>query len=183
VRARPLILTVVLSALAAGSLQGQALGPSAPGPVIRDFGPVFQVENPDFATPMGDYKAVFDVSQGAEGPDQRNARIETLARFLNMHAQAGVPRENMKLALVLHGSAGKDALGHDGYRKRYGIDNPNYDMIQSLHAFGVRIVLCGQTQMNRGLRRDELASGVEVALSAMTALVALQSQGYNLISF
>jgi len=75
------------------------------------------------------------------------------------------------------------ALGHEGYRKRYGIDNPNYDMIQSLEAFGVQVVLCGQTQMSRGLGRQELAPNVQVALSAMTALVTLQSQGYNLISF
>jgi intracellular sulfur oxidation DsrE/DsrF family protein len=162
----------------------QALGPRSAGPAIGTFGAVYTVERPSFPTPEDmTYRVAFEVAQGAEEPDQVNPRIDTLARFLNMHAQAGVPRENMKLALVLHGTAGKDALGNEGYRRRYGIDNPNAALVQALHAFGVRVVLCGQTQMHRGLRRAELAPGVEVALSAMTALAALQSRGYQVNPF
>ena len=168
---------------ASTTLHAQALGPSATGPAIEGFGPVFKVENPDFATPMGEYKLVFEVALGAERPDQLNSHIESLARFLNMSAQAGVPRENLKLALVLHGTAAKDALDHAGYRERYDIDNPNYDLIQALHGFGVQVILCGQSQMSRGLRRDRLAPGVQVALSAMTALATLQNRGYIRVTF
>lgn len=164
------------------ALRAQALGPSRTGPVIAEFGPVYTVENPDFGTDTeATYRVVFEVSQGADDPADVNPRIETLARFLNMHAQVGVPRENMKLALVLHGTAGKDALGHEGYRKRFGTDNPNGALLEALSEYGVRVILCGQTQMHRGLGRDELASHVEVALSAMTALVSLTSEGYRLI--
>ena len=49
-------------------------------------------------------------------------------------------------------------------------------MIQQLIEAGVEVVLCGQTQVHRGLRRDQLAPGVKVALSAMTALVSLQER-------
>jgi intracellular sulfur oxidation DsrE/DsrF family protein len=154
------------------------------GPAIEGFGAVYAVESPSFATPTDLlYQVAFEVALGTDEPDQVNPRIETLARFLNMHAQAGVARENMKLALVLHGTAGKDALGDEGYRRRYGMDNPNAELIQALREYGVRVVLCGQTQVHRGLEREELANGVEVALSAMTALAALQSQGYHVNPF
>jgi intracellular sulfur oxidation DsrE/DsrF family protein len=172
----------VLLVSSATALRAQALGPSRTGPAIADFGPVYTVEEPDFPTDAeATYRVVFEVSQGANDPGDINPRIETLARFLNMHAQVGVPRENMKLALVLHGTAGKDALGHEGYRKRFGTENPNGPLLEALSEYGVRVILCGQTQMHRGLGRDELSPEVEVALSAMTALVSLASEGYRLI--
>jgi len=183
VRTRFLFVSVLLTATGAAPLAGQALGPRIAGPIIQDFGAVFQVDAPDFATPMGETKVVFEVKVGADQPEQRNSHIESLARLLNMSGQAGVPRENLKLALVVHGTAGKDLLDHEGYRAKYGMDNPNFELIQALRGFGVQVVLCGQTQMSRGLPRNQLAPGVQVALSAMTAMLALQNEGYNLISF
>ena len=116
-------------------LGAQALGPSRTGPAIEGFGPVYTVEDPDFVTDTeATYRIVFEVKDGSEDPSTLNRRIETLARFLNMHAQAGVPRENMKLALVLHGTAGKDALDHPGYRARFGVDNPNAPLLEALSA-------------------------------------------------
>ncbi len=172
----------VLSTPGLGS--GQALSTPTTGPIIDNFGPVYRIDAPDFATPSDAViRALFEVAVAADEPDQLNRRIESLARFLNMHAQAGVPRENLKLALVVHGTAGKDLLGNEGYQKRYGRDNPNLALLNDLIAFGVEVVLCGQTQSARGLPREELAPGVKVALSAMTALVALQSQGYHLAAF
>lgn len=150
------------------------------GPVIDAFGPVYEIDSPDFATPSGPVRAVFDVSEGAARPDEVNRRIESLARFLNMHARAGVPVDRMELALVVHGSAGVELLGDAGYRKRHGVDNPTLPLLKALMDEGVQVILCGQTQSARGLGRDELAGGVQVALSAMTALVALQERGFRL---
>jgi intracellular sulfur oxidation DsrE/DsrF family protein len=177
------LLGAVLLLPGGGGLSAQALGPSRTGPVIEGSGPVYTVTDPDFATPTGMMRAVWEVALATDDPGQRNPRIESLARFLNMHAQAGVPRENLKLAMVVHGTAGKDLLDHAGYRARHGVDNPNHQMIQDLIGFGVDVVLCGQTQMARGLPRDQLAPGVQVALSAMTALVDFQERGYRLIPF
>ena len=56
-------------------------------------------------------------------------------------------------------------------------------LLEELSRAGVRVVLCGQTAASRGLPRDGLARPVEVALSAMTALVLLQDEGYRLIPF
>jgi len=157
---------------------------SQPGPIVKDFGAVYAVERPDFPTPTDEsWRAVFDVSVGAETPDALNPRIETVARFLNMHAQAGVAPENMRLTLVLHGTAGKDSLRHEAYRSRYEVDNPNLELLAALEQAGVEILLCGQTAVHRGLARHELAPSVGVALSAMTVLVSRQAAGYALIAF
>lgn len=154
------------------------------GPVVEKFGPVYDVMRPDFRTPTDLlYRAVFDVAPSPDAVDEINPRIESVARFLNMHARAGVKSDQMKLALVIHGSAGKDMLSSEAYKARFGVENPNEALLAALRSNGVRVILCGQTASHRGFQQAELAPGVEVALSAMTALVALQSEGYQLISF
>lgn len=179
--AASLAVAAVLASSVAGV--GQALSTPQTGPVIEGFGPVFAVPDADFAPKDAQYRLVFDVAEGAPNPEDVNRRIVTLARFLNMHAQAGVPRENMHLALVLHGSAGKDALDNAGFRERFGVDNPNLPLLEALSAAGVEILLCGQTAYSRGLPKSELAKPVQLALSAMTALATYQADGYGLIAF
>lgn len=178
-------LVFSFAAVALGSpLAGQRQVESRTGPVIDAFGPVYRVDHPDFVTPVDrEYRVAFEVADAPEAVDQVNRRIETLARFLNMHAQAGVPAENMHLALVLHGGSGKYALSDAAYEQRYGVPNPNLELIDALHTAGVRVILCGQTAAARGFPREDLAPSVELALSAMTALVVLQADGYQLISF
>ena len=163
---------------------GQPTGKASTGPVIADFGPVFEVASPDFETDLErDYRAVFDVARSGGEKGETNPSIVTVARFLNMHARAGVPEDRLEAALVLHGSAGKDALSHRAFRERFGRDNPNARLVRELHESGVKIILCGQTAASRGFERDELAEPVELALSAMTALVSLQADGFRLIAF
>ena len=182
-RVRTVLIAAGAVVLLPAVSSGQALSPATRGPVIEDFGPVFRIESPDFPTPRGQVlRAVFDVSESAAEPDQLNRRLESAARFLNMHGQAGVPASDLRVALVVHGTAGKDLLDHEGYRRRHGGDNPNLALIAALVEAGAEVVLCGQTQVSRGLDRSELASGVKVALSAMTALVALQENGFRLVA-
>lgn len=168
--------------LLAPGLEAQDAPRSSTGPILTDYGPTYPVPSPDVPTPLdARYRVVFDVAVGAPEPDQRNARLETVARFLNMHARAGVPRENMEVVLSVHGTAGKDLLDHDGYRARHGVENPNAGLIQALVDAGVQVVLCGQTSAARDLPREELLPGVQMSLSAMTLLITLQNQGWALI--
>lgn len=154
------------------------------GPVLDDFGPVYFNGEVDFETPTDrDYKAVFDVSTGADEPDARSAAIESAARFLNMHGQAGVPLERLGAAIVLHGAAARYALSDDAYRSRYSTENPNTALLRALRGVGARIVLCGQSAASRGIAAEELADTVELALSAMTAIKVLQDDGYQIVAF
>lgn len=164
------------------------LAQASTGPVISSGGAVFNVASPTFVAPTAHvYKVVYEINRGVMDDSATSAarpvaneQFNTVARFLNMHARAGVPRTQVHLAAVVHGTAGKDLLDDETYRARYGTDNPSGPLIRELLANGVTIVLCGQTAMARNVPVDKLIPGVKFALSAMTALSVLQSDGYRL---
>ena len=56
-------------------------------------------------------------------------------------------------------------------------------MIRALFNSGAEIIFCGQSSVSRGFPRSETIEGVQLGLSAMTALIQLQNEGYRLIKF
>jgi intracellular sulfur oxidation DsrE/DsrF family protein len=185
-RIAPIALTVcslVLTAAATPALGQPPVPRRQMGPVVPSFGGVFDVPGADLAPPVDqDLKLRFDVNVGPE-PGELNMGFDTVARFLNMHARAGVPRERVKAALVIHGTAGKDTLINEEYRKRFAKDNPNVKLLDELKAAGVRIYLCGQTSVGRNLPREVVTRAATVAFSAMTAHLVLEREGYVLNPF
>lgn len=154
------------------------------GPVIKDFGPVFSVDNPDFKTDTTlTYQVIFDIHNTPDDPSKVNPMLNTLARFLNMHAQAGVPLKKLKVAGVFHNKATHDVLDNEGYRAKYGVDNPNLALLAALAEAKAELFICGQSISARGVNRAQIHSSVEVALSAMTVILSFQSTGYSLIRF
>ena len=161
-----------------------AQSPRKNGPVIEEFGGVYEVSNPDFKVSTNEeLKVVFDVDQSTGGHQNPNARIATAARFLNMHAQSGFSTEKLKVALVIHGGAYKDILNNAAYRALYGTDNPNTKLIEALDAAGVDIIICGQSAAHRNVKKSEALPQIQWALSAMTALIHLQNREYRIIKF
>ena len=154
------------------------------GPVIEGYGRVYTVPDLDLPVDAGkDYRVVFDIADSPGDPSQLNISLNTLARFLNMHAQAGVPPSQLHVAAVLHGGATDDGLTHAAYRGRNGTENPNLELIHQLQAAGVAFYVCGQSLSAMGFEPDELDPSVGLALSAMTALITLQDRGYRLIAW
>ena len=154
------------------------------GPIIKDYGKVWKIENPDFKVDVTKtYKAVFDIMNSPEDLSQLNSSIETAARFLNMHAQSGIPLERLKVALVVHNKASKDVITNQAYKVKYGTDNPNEKLLNELMEAGAEIIFCGQSSASRGFPREDLVDGVQISLSAMTALIQLQNDEYRLIKF
>lgn len=173
------ILVAGLAVLLAGTAPAQE---ATPGPAIEDHGPVYDVATLDLSvSTRTTYRAVFDAVNYTTDGTGLNRELDRVARFVNMHARQGVPLENMDLAVVLHGEALKSALRHEAYRERFGTDNPNLDLLEALTEAGVQFVACGQSVTYRGFDRAELASPVNIALSAMTAMVTLQADGYALL--
>ena len=153
-------------------------------PIITDFGEVWEISELDYKIDKNlEYKAVFDIMNSPDNHENLNATIETAARFLNMHAQSGVPADRLKFALVVHNKASKDIITNEAYQKRYGTNNPNYDLVQALLDAGGQILFCGQSSLSRGFPKEELIDGVQLSLSAMTALIQLQNEEYRLIKF
>ena len=155
---------------------------SSPGPIVNAGGATFPVENPTFETLIDrQYKAVFELRAPASIPDLRNQTLNTMARYLNMHARAGVLRENLRVAGVVHGGAALELLADEHYQAAHGVDNPNKELIAEIIAGGGQVILCGQTAGARGISADQLLPGVQLALSAMTAMTVLQQDGYEVI--
>ncbi|WP_226663686.1 DsrE family protein [Microbulbifer aggregans] len=155
---------------------------SESGPVIEGFGPVMPVEQTTPLSGKEHFRVVFDVAEQGE-PDKANRRFESLARFLNMQARAGVPAKQVELALVVHGKAGFDLLNNTHFEEKYGQQNPNAPLLAQLQKHNVRVILCGQSAGFSGIEPVQLLPGVEMALSAMTAHALLQQQGYTLNPF
>ena len=152
------------------------------GPVIEAYGPTVQVDGLDIPLVDGfQYRAVFDVAGYRGDNTSLNSELVSVARYLNMHARAGVPVKNMTLAVVLHGTALKNALSHEAYTTRHGAENPNLDLIMKLHEAGVAFYACGQSMGFNGIPKSDLTREVKVALSAMTMMTTLQSEGYALL--
>ncbi|MCK0159684.1 DsrE family protein [Allomuricauda sp. F6463D] len=152
------------------------------GPVIEGYGQVWAIENPDFKTNTSqEFKVAFDVKDGPESDTEININFDTVARFLNMHAQSGIPLSQIKVALIVHGSSSRNLLTDQVYQSRYQVKNPNRELVEKLISAGVEVILCGQSSKSRDLPKEDLVPGVKIALSAMTASIQLQGQGYRLM--
>ena len=152
------------------------------GPVFSDYGPVFKMDDRDVdLTKDFKYKVFFDVTEPAKQTFNLNRRIESVARFINMHAMNGVKLEDMQIAVVLHGGATRDALNQEAYQEKYMDENPTLDLIEQLHAKGVKFYLCGQSLYFMQHKKSDLAPQIQLALSAMTTSTQLQANGYTLI--
>lgn len=172
------ISTAVMAAC--GVFAGTAFaGPESfiAGGQIEAYGRYAPVADPRI-TPDSQFKIAYDVANAAEA-GQINRGIEGAARFLNMITAAGVPAENVKLAIVVHGTAAADL------QRLYadGTPNPNAALVEALIAKGVSVQLCGQTAAMRDIDAESLVPGVTISLSAMTAHALLQQDGYTLNPF
>lgn len=177
------ILIAIGALMLAVPATAQDMSAFTTGPVFEEFGPTAPVETTMETPADAEFKVAFDTSTGADA-GKLNRTLESAARFINMHVKAGVPEENIQLAVVIHGKASLDLLGAEEYAKRRdGAENANVALIAALTEHNVRVILCGQSAAAFGITNDMLAPGVEMALSAMTAHALLQQEGYTVNPF
>lgn len=159
-------------------------GSEMPGllyPQVQRFGGIVRV--PAAAEPpRRGAKVVFDITaDGKSG--ELNKGLESVARYLNLNADAGLKRADARLALVLHGAATKVALSDIGYAKHTDQSkNPNLELILALKACGVEVYVCGQSLARHSFSLAEVADNVTVAASAMTVNANKQQDGYAYIA-
>lgn len=153
------------------------------GPVFTSFGKIAATEGA-MPLPKGVvFKVAFDAHEAGK-PGELNRTLNTAARFVNMHAAAGVPLKNIHVAVVVHSPAIFDVANDTAYARQYpGKTNPNKAAVAELLAKGVQIIVCGQSMASLRVTREELLPGVPFAISAMTAHALLQQQGYTLNPF
>jgi intracellular sulfur oxidation DsrE/DsrF family protein len=143
------------------------------GPVIEDYGPVADVQSALPVPADAVLRHTFDVAKRAED-GALNRTLVSAARFINMHARAGVHADRIKVAVVVHGTAVHDVAGEAP---------ASAGLVAALVDQGVQILVCGQSAAYYDVTTDDLLPGVEMALSAMTAHALLQQQGYTLNPF
>ena len=154
------------------------------GKIVKNFGETYNVENKDIETDTSaEFKVIFDVSQSSTDKSVINKYIVTAARFLNMHANEGMKKEQLRVAMTIHGGAWQDVLNNEAYKEKFGVDNPNLELINELTEAGADIIICGQTAGARGLNKTNVNPNVKFALSAMTALLQYQNNGYRFMKF
>ncbi|AZQ84925.1 hypothetical protein EKO29_13565 [Colwellia sp. Arc7-635] len=153
-----------------------------PGSVIKHYGKYAKVDQDLVLDKNSVFKVAFDISAQSK-VGEVNRKIESLARFINMHAAHGIAPENIKLALVVHGKAGFDLLKESLYQEQFQKKNANNALLQDLIKNQVTVYLCGQSAAYYDITNDMLAPGVHMALSAMTAHAVLQNKGYSLNPF
>jgi len=152
------------------------------GPVIKGYGKHAKVQQDLDFDKNRVFKVAFDISEQAK-VGEVNRQIETLARFLNMHVANGVPAKNIHLALVVHGKASFDLLKGSLYQEKYQQNNANSELLKQLMKNQIEVYVCGQSAAYYAIANEMLAPGVQMALSAMTAHVVLQNQGYKVNPF
>ena len=151
-------------------------------PFIKSGGSMFEVPE---AEPMADkqmkYKVLYEISKGADKPDSVNATLDKLARLVNLHLSAGIPKQNLDVVAIVHFLGTPLILSDEAYKKKYGVNNPNTALINELTANGVKIYICGQSLYMRKMEKEPRNPNIKVTLSAMLLMTTLQSKGYAMV--
>ncbi|NJN42093.1 MAG: DsrE family protein [Flammeovirgaceae bacterium] len=153
-------------------------------PVIKNYGGIYEIPDVDFkANGSTNLKIVIDALSGATNPADLNPAFNNVARMINLHAVAGVPIENLTVAVVIHNQATYAIMDNPSYREKYKTDNPNLALIKELSGAGVQFIVCGQSLIGRDVKREKIAREVKVAVSMLTTVTTLQASGYSLLQF
>jgi intracellular sulfur oxidation DsrE/DsrF family protein len=153
-------------------------------PVITDFGGIYKIDAstvlPDSAL---DYNIVIDVHSGPQSPHQLNPALNNVARMLNLHAVGGVPAQNLKVVLAIHGDATVAVLDNESYIEEFEMANPNTLLIKALAEAGVKLTVCGQSLIGRDIDTENVSEQVEIATSMLTTVTTYQMKGYAFLRF
>jgi len=153
-----------------------------PGPLIPEYGNITEVQF-DMPIPEGtEFRVAMDSTAQAD-VGELNRHLTSAARFLNMHVAAGVPAEDIHLAVVFHSRGLQDVTNDAHYSALMGAENANAALVEALLEQGVEIYVCGQSAVYQDVGNEDLLPGVTMALSAMTAHALLQQDGYTINPF
>lgn len=129
------------------------------------------------------YKAVFNATMGADKPDQIIPALDMAGSELNLFAMEGVPIQNARFVVVIHGAAMQALLDDVHYQTRYHVANPNLPVIAEMKKNGVRFYVCGQNLAFDDVDPKTLTPLVTVADDALIALMTFGGEGYIILSF
>ncbi|NVK48251.1 MAG: DsrE family protein [Cyclobacteriaceae bacterium] len=152
-------------------------------PIIEGYGAIevipFEVEKVDTSI---SYKILTEMYYSSDKKDEVYGLLDYSARMVNAFAYAGIPSEKVDMAMVIFSGAMFTVLSHEEYQKRFGMDNPNLEVIQKLTEAGVKIYVCGQSMMKQNLTPELIQPGLTIASSRIVATAELLHKGYLLMN-
>ncbi len=176
--------TITFCVSAIFMLCNHAFAQSPQYPIVKDYGGIYEVPNAtEMPDPSLEYKIIVDLSTGSDDPKDISRWVDNIARLMNLHGLAGVPKERLHVKVVVHGGAIFNILNHSQYQSRFEVDNPNLQIFEALEEAGAEILVCGQSMQIRNLDKADIWSGVEIAHSALTTITTYVPQGYTLLKF
>lgn len=176
------IAMLSLSPASAADVAPEAASPTLVFPRISSAGGVFALpEGVDMPARDTIHRVLIDATGGETTATGTNRHLEAAARAVNLYALAGVPAENVQVAVVVHGKATPLVLSEAAYLSKFSKPHPDSALLAALKHAGVKIHVCGQSLTHQGHAVADVHAHVGVALSAMTKLVALQAEGYGII--
>lgn len=129
-----------------------------------------------------DYKVVIDVYDKIKDSTQLAGTLREVGRSYNLNIANGVPREKLKMAVVIHGWAVYAVLNDEAYEKKYGIKNPNLEALKLYKEEGIEFYICGQNLGFFNIPQEDLATEIDISISAKTALITLDQLGYSYLN-
>jgi intracellular sulfur oxidation DsrE/DsrF family protein len=129
------------------------------------------------------YRAIFDATKSAKETSQLLPALNMAGSELNALAVCGIPLTNAKFVVVLHGAAINGILDNDHYKEKFGIANPNLNVLSELKKAGVKLFVCGQNLLSENIDPKIISPDVTVASDALIVLMTYQNDGYALMSF
>ncbi len=153
-------------------------------PVIKSFGGIYNIQKATVLPESDlDYNIVVDVKSGASDPQELAPGINNVARMINLLAVGGADPKRINVVLAIHASATYAILNNDEFNERFDTDNPNIPLINELKEAGVKVAVCGQSLMGRGVTPSQVLPQVEIATSMLTTVATYQLKGYAVFQF
>src|SRR5882724_11759639 len=129
------------------------------------------------------YRAIYDATKAAKDASQLVPALNMAGSELNALAVCSIPLAHAKFVVVFHGAAINGILDNDHYKEKFGITNPNLNVLSELKKAGVKLFVCGQNLLAENIDPKIISPDITVASDALIVLMTYQNNGYALMSF
>jgi intracellular sulfur oxidation DsrE/DsrF family protein len=141
---------------------------------------IMNVDMLGFSSPELVLTIIFTKIWSKDSVQSVNEGFAEIGRIINLYIAAGIPKENLEIATVIHGKALNTNLKNDLYQKKFKTNNPNLDILKQFTALNAQLLACGQAEIFFHMTQDDLLPEVKTAFSAQIVLSSFQLKGYVL---
>lgn len=148
-------------------------------PIIEGYGKIVHYEDAqNMPDPTQEYKIIFHVKDDKER-ESVNEGLWKVARLINLMGSYKVPKDHLKIVVIISGPATPMVLKNEEHQKRMDQNNPNLELLEKLKNFNVQLLVCGQALAKHHINAKlDMNPYVGVTVSALTAIPYYERQGY-----